>query len=229
MSHTHRPCVLGAGQRARQKGVSLIFALITLVSLMLAAIALVRSVDSGSQVLGNIGFQQDATASTDRVTREATNTLVSWKEAGVDLTVSSAATSVSNSSTGFYATAPANLDATGQLGSPSTHTLVDWDNNNCGGAAAACLYPHSADTTGMSPGSTASYVILRLCETAGPLGTSNCAQPLTSSGGKPSNNGACMAGHCAIAGAAVGQYFRIIVRVTGARSTASYTETIVQY
>jgi type IV pilus assembly protein PilX len=211
--------------QARQRGMSLIFALITLVSMMLAAIALVRSVDSGSQILGNIGFQQDATASADRATREATTYLTS----GADLTTNSAAGSPSASNTGFYAFAPANLDVTGQLGSPSTHTLVDWDGNSCNsGSGAACLFPHAAVGT---PNNTASYVILRLCQSTGAIGSSNCAQPLTATGGGPSNNGACMAGggKCASAGTPTGQYFRIIVRVSGSRSTTSFTETIVQY
>lgn len=206
--------------RGRQKGASLIFALITLVSMMLAAIALVRSVDSGSRILGNIGFQQDATASAERATREATTWLTT---SGADLTVNSTA------GDGFFANAPINLDVMGQLGSPATRTLVNWDNNNCGGASAACLAPH--DSGAISNGNTAKYVIFRLCQSAGALSTSNCAQPLTSSGGAPSSNGACSAGggKCAADGAATGQYFRIVVRVTGSRDTTSFTETIVQY
>jgi hypothetical protein len=46
----------------QQRGSALIFALMTLVALMLAAVALVRSVDTSSRVLGNLGFKQEATA-----------------------------------------------------------------------------------------------------------------------------------------------------------------------
>lgn len=208
--------------RRHQAGASLIFALITLVSMMLAAIALVRSVDSGSRILGNIGFQQDATASAERATREATT----WLTAdGRDLTVNSSASPAE----GYYANAPINLDVTGQLGSPSTHTLVNWGDNNCGGSYVACLTPKNSGA--VSNGNTAQYIIFRLCQSTGALSTSNCAQPLTSSGGDPSSNGACSAGggKCAAEGAATGQYFRIVVRVTGSRDTTSFTETIVQY
>lgn len=207
--------------RGRQKGASLIFAMITLVSMMLAAIALVRSVDSGSRILGNIGFQQDATAAADLATRAATTWLTAT---GRDLTVNS-----TTASDGFYANAPINLDVTGQLGSPATRTLVNWDNNNCGGSSAACLTPH--DPIAVSPGNTAQYVIFRLCQSPGAIGTSNCAQPLTSSGGDPSHNGGCSGGggKCAATGSISGQYFRIVVRVTGSRDTTSFTETIVQY
>lgn len=206
--------------RVRQKGASLIFAMITLVSMMLAAIALVRSVDSGSRILGNIGFQQDATAAADLATRAATTWLTAT---GRDLTANSA------SGEGFFATSPINLDVTGQLGSPSTRTLVNWGGNDCGGSYVACLTPH--DPIAVSPGNTAQYVIFRLCQSPGAIGTSNCAQPLTSSGGDPSHNGGCSGGggKCAATGSISGQYFRIVVRVTGSRDTTSFTETIVQY
>ena len=42
----------------RQAGASLLFALITLVALALAATALVRSVDTGAIVLGNLGSKK---------------------------------------------------------------------------------------------------------------------------------------------------------------------------
>lgn len=206
--------------RGRQKGASLIFAMITLVSMMLAAIALVRSVDSGSRILGNIGFQQDATASAERATREATTWLTTE---GRDLTANSAP------GEGFYANAPANLDVTGQMGSPATRTLVNWGGNDCGGSYVACLAPSTA--VAISNHNTAQYVIFRLCQNPGAIGTSNCAQPLTSSGGDPSHNGGCSGGggKCAATGSISGQYFRIVVRVTGSRDTTSFTETIVQY
>lgn len=54
-----------------QQGVSLIFALVALVALMLGALAMVRNVDSGTQLLGNLGFKQDATAAADQATRQA--------------------------------------------------------------------------------------------------------------------------------------------------------------
>ena len=44
---------------------SLLFALLALAAMLLAAVALVRSVDSGALVLGNLGFKQDATSAGD--------------------------------------------------------------------------------------------------------------------------------------------------------------------
>ena len=39
--------------RNRQRGVSLLFAMITVVALSLAAVAMIRSVDTGTTILGN--------------------------------------------------------------------------------------------------------------------------------------------------------------------------------
>jgi len=56
---------------ASQAGLSLIFALLALVALSLGAVALIRSVDGGTLVLGNLGFKQDATVSTEKATESA--------------------------------------------------------------------------------------------------------------------------------------------------------------
>src|SRR5690606_14171404 len=54
-----------------------LIALLALVALSLATLALIRSTDTGSQVLGNIGFKQDATVSADEAARAA----VAWLKA----------------------------------------------------------------------------------------------------------------------------------------------------
>lgn len=219
-----------------QRGVSLIFALITLVSLMLAAIALVRSVDSGSKILGNIGFQQDTTATADIAVAEATAWLTN---ATSDLTVSSGATKTSpaDSRTGFYARVIEPLDATGQqmtsAAQLTTRQLIDWDLDSCayasGTSPAGCsIIPHDV-TSGTSKGTMARYVILRLCSADGASGT--CSVPPTGGAASGSSKDECEVGNekCTRLGSSSGQYYRIIVRVVGARDTTSFTETIVQY
>ena len=212
-----------------QRGASLIFALITLVSMMLAAIALVRSVGSTSQILGNIGFQQDATAAADQASRTATD----WIVAQTDWSTSSTATSVATTNTGFYANVDnALLDATGrQIASPlSTRKLVNWDNDSCAAAVAeggTCTY-HPKDL-GTINSNKVSYVIFRLCQNTGSLTGNTCALPLTATATGGNNNGAVDAGNVPGGGTATGQYFRIVVRVVGFRDTTSFTETIVQY
>lgn len=54
-----------SGRRARQRGVVLLITLIALVTLALAALALVRSVDTNIIVAGNVSLKQAATLSAD--------------------------------------------------------------------------------------------------------------------------------------------------------------------
>ena len=49
-----------------QKGVVLFFSLIALVAMSLAAVALIRSVDTNSMIAGNLAFKQSAMSSADR-------------------------------------------------------------------------------------------------------------------------------------------------------------------
>lgn len=213
----------------RQRGASLIFALITLVALMLAAIALVRSVDSGAKILGNIGFQQDTIASADIATTAATAWLTS---SGADLTASSGATkdSATEDRTGYYANAKDPLDATGQQLTAASviasRQLIDWDLDNCAyasGGGTCALIPRDVVMTGST--STARYVILRLCQGDGAISSDSCSRPLVGS----SSDGLKRRGCCSRLGTTTGQYFRIVVRTVGARDTTSFTETIVQY
>jgi type IV pilus assembly protein PilX len=60
---------------ARQRGVVLFFALVCLVAIMLAAVALVRSVDTNTIIAGNLALQQSATRSADAGTDAAINWL----------------------------------------------------------------------------------------------------------------------------------------------------------
>ncbi len=54
----------GAARCATRRFV--LFALLALAAMSLAAVALVRSVDGGSLVIGNLGFKQDTTRAADR-------------------------------------------------------------------------------------------------------------------------------------------------------------------
>ena len=93
------------GSRCRQDGVSLLFALLALVVLSMAAVGLVRSVDTGLLVQGNLGFKQDGVAAAASGAEEA----LKWLEmqASGDLEKDYPAGS------GYYATSNETLDLTG--------------------------------------------------------------------------------------------------------------------
>lgn len=207
-----------------QRGVSLMFSLIALISLAFAAIALVRTVDTGSLVVGNIGFKQDATISSDLVA----NAALAWigsQNTGTNLFADKPAN-------GYFASSLDVLDPTGKGSIGNSRVLVDWNSDGCAyataGTFANCITPSAPSTFGTNVGR---WVITRLCTTAGsPSGAGNsCAVPLnkvsTETGGGEVKYG----GGVRFTPGSGGPYYRIIVRNVGARGTVSFTETIAYF
>lgn len=219
-----------------QRGSVLLFALITLVALMVGTLGLIRSVDTGAMLLGNLGFKQDATASADRVTRQAAR----W------VSENRLVLNTDKPEMGYYAstreidpvdgvTVRPPIDATGnQMTGSANRQLIDWDKDGCsaaeGGSFNGCnVLPVAAATVN---GNTASYVVFRLCSKAGDYATNttiNCAKPIKADefdgigkGEKNYSNPAEFEGTS-------GPYYRIVVRIKSARNTASFTETIVHF
>jgi Tfp pilus assembly protein PilX len=211
----------------RERGVSLLFALIALVALALASVALVRSVDTGALVIGNLGFKQDATATADQVANQAMDWLAAESAANGGLALY--ADSIPD---GYYATSLDALDPTGNGSTDKSRALVDWSGDGCAYAAAGsfatCLDPSAAKAGGQNAGR---WIITRLCKTTGAPGAAgnSCAVPLTKVAVE-SGGGECKYGNCARFGpGSGGPYFRIIVRSVGARGTVSFTESIVYF
>jgi hypothetical protein len=214
--------------------VSLIFTLIALALLALSAIALVRSVDTATLVMGNLGFKQDATSAGSKSTESA----VTWLQANyANLTADMRIL-------GYYSSSLDNLDATGAA-HDNTMAIVDWDLDGCASAAAGtyngtCLQPSPSvditDSTGRTIGSS-NYLVARLCSAPGsPNGrdaTGNlivCSQPPTvGTSTSESRNRIDQKSPNRPDVATAGPYFRIVVRTLGGRNTVSYTETIVHF
>jgi len=213
----------------RVRGVSLIYVLMALVVLSLASVALVRSVDTATVVLGNLGFKQDATSASDVAARKALDWLQANK-ASLD------ADAVDG--TGYYATSKQGLDVTGQQSQLTTRSLVNWDVDSCAyaksGSYDKCLVRGSAPFS-VSTGATASYLILRMCATTGSADAvgNSCLKPWVTGGVAAAS--ACPPGgsmdytdpgnlRCTTSG---GPFYRIVVRVRGPRNTTSFTETLV--
>lgn len=213
-----------AAQRT-QRGVSLLFALIALAVLSLAAVALVRSVDTGALVIGNLGFKQDATASSDQGAEQAIGYLTA--------NIAGALLDVNQTASGYFAST-SDLDATGNSNSVTTRSVVDWGGDNCssypsGTYTGGCLTPATgADVNG----NKTQYVITRLCPTAGPANAAgnDCSTPMGESG-ESTGRGECNYRRCErfVPTGAGGVYFRIVVRTVGGRNAVSFTETIVHF
>src|SRR5262245_50720083 len=106
--------------RNRERGVSLMFALITVAALALAAVALVRSVDTGSLVIGNLGFKQDSLLAADDAARQA----IDWLDAH------KADTALNGTLEGYSPALIADLDPT-NTSKLVTRIVIDWDDDGC--------------------------------------------------------------------------------------------------
>jgi type IV pilus assembly protein PilX len=207
---------------SRQRGITLFFVLIALVLLSLAAVGLIRMVDTGNLVVGNVAFKQSTTAASDRAAEAA----ITWLQDNIG----GPTLFNNNEAFGYYASSLTALDVTGKS-SVSTRALVDWKNDDCAYAAsgsyATCFDPAPAFSAN---GYTSRYLITRMCNTVGdPNSTSNgCAKPVATSN-EPAKKGELKYGEDKRFGTPGGPYYRVVVRSEGPRNTVSYTETYVHF
>lgn len=136
----------------KQKGVVLFIALIVLTAMSLAGIGMLRSVDTGNLISGNLAFRQSTLNASDLGVETAFQWLLTQAgTTGLDS---------NNAANGYYAARPANDDS------------VDWtDINNWAGSIVM-----GADAAG----NTTRYIIHRMCPTAGSVTGQICAISTTS-------------------------------------------------
>lgn len=161
------------------------------------------------------------------------------------MTLNSASLNTDATTNGYYAstqelasdgvTAKPPIDVTGrQLASTNNRQLIDWDGNTCQ-ATTSGTYNGCTVTTadaGAINNNNARFVIFRLCSKLGNYVTDasiSCAKPISSSGASVTKKGEMNYAEQPFPGGASGPYYRIVVRVLGARNTASFTETIVHF
>lgn len=212
-----------SSRRAAQRGISLLFALMALVILALGAVALTRSVDTGTLVMGNLGMKQDTLSSSAPAAEQA----IAWLQTNI-----TGNTLDSNDpSNGYYASSIDKLDPTGNHTSSSTPmSLVNWD-GDCNGAAsgtyATCdTLPKTGTTVN---GNKVQWVITRLCDNTGASsGTNLCVRPASSATSTALERGELNPGG-RISAAIMGPYYRVIVRVEGPRAAVTYTESLVHF
>ncbi|MDN3921114.1 pilus assembly PilX family protein [Roseateles violae] len=210
--------------RRAQRGVSLLFALMALIVLSLGAVALLRSVDTGLLVLGNLGFKQDALAAGS----VGTETAISWLQAN-------AGTGLDNSQAakGYSAVAMTAVDPTGRTvaAGATKATLINWTGSCVANDNTVCATPSAEiDAQGSNK---VRYFITRLCEKEGPADSTNdCVAPVSSqSTGSTTQRGSLGYGQsiARFGSQTQGTYYRIITRTEGVRGTVSYTETLVHF
>jgi type IV pilus assembly protein PilX len=216
---------LGRSLRRGQQGISLLFALMSLVILGFAAVALTRSVDTGTLIMGNIAFKQDAIFASSSGAELA----MDWLRTNIG----TATLDLDHPDVGYYASSKDKLDVTGNKTSAGNKlAIVNWM-GNCGGVDAASYASCDVVPT-PTPAVKVNYndiqwIITRLCDTNGPAAAPNsCVRPATISTSTASERGELSAGG-RISATIASPYFRIVVRAEGPRNTVSYTETLVHF
>lgn len=199
---------------AVQQGVVLFIALIALVVMSLAAVALIRSVDTNTMIAGNLAFKQSALVSSDR----GVETALAWVEAKTIATPADLnADTTANADNGYYATyLTPNLDSDAVLKDSDT-----W-------ADAKSAYATGTDiAAGTGPdGNNIRYIVQRMCREAVAPTADKCLFGEAELGtGSKGVKDATEAG--AIINSQQSPMYRVTVRVTGPKNTVSYAQTFV--
>ena len=181
----------------KEEGVVLFIALIALVVMSLAAVALIRSVDTNTLIAGNLGFKQSATVSAD----SGVETAITW------LNANQASLTSSNTGNGYYA----------KYGN-TPKSLVDDSTKLATGAGLTAGKDNS--------GNTITYVIERMCKETGASNSTHCLfGPPGIDTNAFSNCDA--SNPCLNAAASDSLMYRVTVKVTGPKNTVSYTQAFV--
>ncbi len=217
--------------RMRQRGVSMLVALFALIVILLGSAAMMLNVDTSALIAGNLAFKQDATESASVGSEQA----MAWMQSTLD-TESFDTFDFDIPAAGYYASSLDDLDPTGtQTSSADRKRLVDWDNNGCAGIAPATfvdcvIQPGGADKPLQVNGNTVQWVIFRLCRASGPMTPENgCSKPPNAVNADATSDRGELGQGGRIGGSESGPFFRVIVRVVGARGTTSFTETIFYF
>jgi len=189
--------------RSRQTGVTLVITLIVLVAMTLAAISLMRSVDTTNIIAGNLAFQQAAIHAADAGTEDAVNNLLPTISAAHHQNCSPA----SSCPTGYISWRDPLLEP------PFVTWETFWSNVN---ASAVHL---AADAYG----NTVDYVVQTLCDGVGQVDPCVYSPPSLMASCQGSNVGA---GNEVCYGAPR-NYYRVTSRVRGPRNVVSYIQVIV--
>lgn len=194
-----------------QRGVVLFIALIALVVMSLAAVALIRSVDTATIIAGNLAFRQAATSSSDRGFNDPANGALAWltatdtanstKDPTTDATH---AFNITNTGAGYYSNADPSLSLTAD---------ATWT----GGSVAL---PDDGS------GYTVRYLIQRMCLTANQLlAETSCL--LSDADIDTSSHRVIEATGAGAKKPGKPPLYRITIRTAGPRNTFSYIQAFV--
>lgn len=208
----------------KQRGISLIVVLVALLIIGFAAVALLRSSDTGTLVAGNLAFKKTALAAGDA----GTETGLAW------LVANAANVALYNDGVGngYYSTTADGCDLTGSRTPADATDDVNWT----GGAQPANCNMRARTVTppGVAAGYTVRYVVNRVCNAAGDPNAVFAADgvtPMICSGAgagasEGSTRGGASYGNMPLTGMSQ-TYYRITTRIDGPRNTVRFVQAIV--
>jgi hypothetical protein len=200
----------------RQRGVVLFVALIVMVALSLAAIALIRSVDTTNAIVGNLAFRLASILPANASIEQAASALFSDADIGSvvhipDKTINVPAENYFACRQGLPTCGGPVEDARGVpavLQKKST-------------ASALTMKFDATDSSTPATDTQVTYLIERMCGASGPATTLNC--DLVPPKGNPGNT----LGDAEASPGSV-PFYRVTVRVDGPKNTASFVQAMLK-
>ncbi len=200
------PATLHNNAPRKESGVVLLITLIVLVAMTLAAIALIRSVDTSNIIAGNLAFQQAATQAADSGTEDAVNNFLPSLFVNKQLTCV-----VPNCPAGYVSWRQ-------PLQEPPS---ITWDSYWQGVLNGAPALPRVLPTDAL--GNTVSYIVESMCDQSGQTGT--CLSPPPSV--IVSCSGSSLGDATQRCQPPTRKYYRITSRVVGPRNSVSFIQAFV--
>lgn len=199
--------------QSTQQGLVLFVALMALVVMSLASVALIRSVDTSSQITGNLAFKQSTSITSSYGLEAMADTI------GSQLKIYATTNDPAN---GYYAVCTMfDSGATGQCNGENLAQDATWTNANSKLASGAGI----AD--GKDPyGNTIRYIVERMCNQPGNSSIDNCLMASSPTDTSSKNS--------PFLGTPILQpiseplpLYRVTVRITGPKNTTTYVQAFV--
>lgn len=201
------PSYSGLAARSRQTGmIATLIALVVLVATLLAALALMHSVDTANSIAGSMTFRQGAMQEAERAYQDIRVKYVN--------TLTPPTSNNDHTDVGYYAS----LQAQNAVRADLPDVLVKATPTAATGVGTV--------TTGVS-GNLIYYVVERLCPAVGDATPSTCIVPGTAISGGTSSNSTTDPG-IPFNNSGSAAAFRLTVRVDGPRNAHAYVQTILR-
>lgn len=196
-----------------QQGLVLFVALMALVVMSLASVALIRSVDTSSQITGNLAFKQSTSITSSYGIEAMADTI------GSQLKIYATTNDPSN---GFYAVCTTfDTGATGQCNGENLVAEATWTDANSKLASGAGI------SDGKDPyGNTIRYIVERMCNQAGNSNIDRCL--MASSPTDTSSKNVVGIGTPILEPISEPlPLYRVTVRISGPKNTVTYVQAFV--